>query len=116
MRYFGNWSIIILKQLESKAESAKDLVSIEEQEMMLAMSSDTNAGEESWAMPVLDGSSAESEESTGQNSYEITEEDLANVPVGISKQFKHILTKGGLWSSWLITIKINFNPNILTQV
>ena len=73
-------AFIILKQLESKAESAKDLVSIEEQEMMLAMSSDTNAGEESWAMPVLDGSSAESEESNEQNSYQITEEDLAKCP------------------------------------
>ena len=45
-------AFVVLKQLESKAESA-DLVSIEEQEMMLAQSSDTTTDSESWACQYL---------------------------------------------------------------
>ncbi len=85
---------VILKQLESKAETAKDLVSIEEQEMMLAQSSDTDTNTDSWAMPVLDGSSVENNENTEQNSYEITDDDLAKCPGWDAETIQAYLDQG----------------------
>ena len=53
---FTGGAFLILKQLESKASDAKDLVSIEEQEMMMKDNFES-ANSEEWSMPVLDGSS-----------------------------------------------------------
>jgi hypothetical protein len=71
-------AFVILKQLESKAESEKDLVSIEEQERMLAESSGDSPEEQSWDMPVLDGSGSSSEEVVEASG--ISPEDLAKCP------------------------------------
>ena len=73
---FTAGAFLILKQLESKATEAKDLVSLEEQEMMLMENSDS-VNTESWSMPVLDGSGGEvaSEVSSG-----ISDADLAKFP------------------------------------
>ena len=69
-------AFLILKQLESKASQAKDLVSIEQQEMMLMENSEAVDTEE-WSMPVLDGSGGEvaSDASSG-----INDADLAKFP------------------------------------
>ena len=83
----------ILKQLESKAESEKDLVSIEEQERMLAESSGITP-ETQWDMPVLDGSGSESEEvSIGSN---LSSEDLAKCPGWDEATIQSYLDQG--WS------------------
>ena len=73
---FTAGAFLILKQLESKATEAKDLVSLEEQEMMLMENSDS-VDTEDWSMPVLDGSGGEvvAEISSG-----ITDADLAKFP------------------------------------
>jgi len=74
-------AFIILKRLESKAESAKDLVSIEEQEMMLAQNSEADTEIDSWAMPVLDGSDSSTDNNTTEPvAYQITNDDLARCP------------------------------------
>ena len=53
---FTAGAFLILKQLESRATEAKNLVSLEEQEMMLMETADSvDTGE--WSAPVLDGSS-----------------------------------------------------------
>ena len=52
---FTGGAFLILKQLESKASDAKDIVSIEEQEMMIKDNYESVSSEE-WSMPVLDGS------------------------------------------------------------
>ena len=67
---------MILKQLESKATEAKDLVSLEEQEMMLMENSDS-VNTESWSMPVLDGSGGEVAEEVSSG---ISDADLAKFP------------------------------------
>ena len=89
-------AFVVLKQLESKAESAKDLVSIEEQEMMLAQSSDSTTDSESWAMPVLDGSSTGEKEISEQDTYEITDEDLSKCPGWDRETIQAYLDQG--WS------------------
>ena len=71
---FTGGAFLILKQLESKASDAKDLVSIEEQEMMM-MDNFESANSEEWSMPVLDGSS-----NTSQTAGSISSEDLAKFP------------------------------------
>ena len=71
-------AFVILKQLESKAESEKDLVSIEEQERMLSESSGETQEVQSWDMPVLDGSDSDSQEVI-ENSG-ISAEDLERCP------------------------------------
>jgi phosphatidylserine/phosphatidylglycerophosphate/cardiolipin synthase-like enzyme len=84
----------ILKQLESKAESEKDLVSIEEQEQMLAESSGDAPESQSWDMPVLDGSDSvpnENIESSG-----ISPEDLAKCPGWDEATIQSYLDQG--WS------------------
>ena len=74
---FTAGAFLILKQLESKASQAKDLVSLEEQEMMLVENSEAVDTEE-WAMPVLDGSSTSSGDDAASN--EISAEDMAKFP------------------------------------
>ena len=74
---FTAGAFLILKQLESKASQAKDLVSLEEQEMMLVENSEAVDTEE-WAMPVLDGSSTSSGDDAA--SSEISAEDMAKFP------------------------------------
>jgi len=84
----------ILKQLESKAESEKDLVSIQEQEQMLAESSGAAPEPQSWDMPVLDGSDSvpnENLESSG-----ISPEDLAKCPGWDEATIQSYLDQG--WS------------------
>ena len=71
---FTGGAFLILKQLESKASDAKDLVSIEEQEMMMRDNFES-ANSEEWSMPVLDGSS-----NTSQKAGSISSEDLAKFP------------------------------------
>ena len=71
---FTGGAFLILKQLESKASDAKDLVSIEEQEMMM-MDNFESANSEEWSMPVLDGSS-----NTSEKAGSISSEDLAKFP------------------------------------
>jgi len=73
-------AFLILKQLESKAESTKDLISIEEQEMMLVESDGGESDSESWAMPVLDGSSSDDKNSEKQDNIGLSPEDLARCP------------------------------------
>ena len=69
-------AFLILKQLESKATEAKNLVSLEEQEMMLMENYDS-VNTESWSMPVLDGSGGEV---VGETSSGISDSDLAKFP------------------------------------
>ena len=69
-------AFLILKQLESKASQAKDLVSIEQQEMMLMENSEAVDTEE-WSMPVLDGSGGEV---ASEASSSISDADLAKFP------------------------------------
>ncbi len=71
---FTAGAFLILKQLERKAVDAKDLVSIEEQEMMLVDNSDSVDTEE-WSMPVLDGSNGSASTETT-----IAAEDVAKFP------------------------------------
>jgi len=71
-------AFVILKQLESRAEAEKDLVSIEEQEKMLAESSGDVPDAQSWDMPVLDGSDSTPEEIIEVSG--ISPEDLAKCP------------------------------------
>lgn len=71
---FTAGAFLILKQLENKAVDAKDLVSIEEQEMMLMDDFESTNAEE-WSMPVLDGSA-----DTGKPTPSISNEDLAKFP------------------------------------
>ena len=73
---FSIGAFIILKQLESKAIEAKNLVSLEEQEMMLAENSES-VDTESWAMPVLDGSGGSQ---TDEDSSNFSPEELAKFP------------------------------------
>jgi hypothetical protein len=73
---FSIGAFIILKQLESKAIEAKNLVSLEEQEMMLVENSES-VDTESWAMPVLDGSG---ESQTTEESSNFSPDELAKFP------------------------------------
>ena len=75
-------AFLILKQLESKATKAKELVSLEEQEMML-MENSESVDTESWSMPVLDGSSEESPAESPEDSSKddgVSAEDLTKFP------------------------------------
>ena len=74
---FTGGAFLILKQLEGKAAEAKDLVSLEEQEMMLVENTDS-VNTESWSMPILDGSASEAV--ANDASVGITDEDLARFP------------------------------------
>ena len=74
---FTGGAFLILKQLEGKAAEAKDLVSLEEQEMMLVENTDS-VNTESWSMPVLDGSASEAVANDASDG--ITDEDLAKFP------------------------------------
>ena len=90
-------AFIILKRLESKAESAKDLVSIEEQEMMLAQNSEADTEIGSWAMPVLDGSDSPTDNNaTEPVAYQITNDDLARCPGWDKETIQAYLEQG--WS------------------
>ena len=69
---FTAGAFLILKQLESRATEAKNLVSLEEQEMMLMETADSvDTGE--WSAPVLDGSS------------QPTTSDIATQTIDVSK-------------------------------
>ena len=76
-----NGQILRIKSIKFKLNktpmpfSEKDFVSIEEQERMLAESSGDSPEEQSWDMPVLDGSGSSSEEVVGASG--ISPEDLA---------------------------------------
>ena len=87
---FTAGAFFILKQLESKATEAKDLVSLEEQEMML-MENTESVATESWSMPVLDGSG---EEVGSEATSDITAADLAKFPGWGSDVIQRYLDNG----------------------
>ena len=89
---FSVGAFIILKQLESKAIEAKNLVSLEEQEMMLVENSES-VDTESWAMPVLDGSG---ESQATEESSNFSPEELAKFPGWTEDVIQRYLDNG--WS------------------
>ena len=83
---FTAGAFLILKNLENKANAAKDLVSLDEQNLMIAENSAALATEE-WTAPILDGSTQE----TGSG---ISAEDVAKFPGWTEEIIQRYLDNG----------------------
>ena len=83
---FTAGAFLVLKNLESKANAAKDLVSLDEQNLMIAENSAEVATEE-WTAPVLDGS-------TQNTDSGISAEDVAKFPGWTEEIIQRYLDSG----------------------